>query len=167
MRVIYPLLQYQMNRIIGTELGRLHEVYFKKSLGISAFIATSIVSRKEMYEINKIYRGKTKSTDILSFPSTLTFEEHQNALKEQYLNQLIYKKHDPIQFGHIVICPNVILKRINRQSRSNSEIVMKSKIRRLLIHAFAHLCNLDHHKKEEFLKMRRFELELLSKVMKN
>ena len=151
-----------MNRIIGIELGKLHDVYFKKSLGISAYIATSIVSRKEMYKINEIYRGKSKSTDILSFPSTLTFEEHQNALKEQYLNQIIYKKHDPVQFGHIVICPDVISKRI----KSESEIVMKSKLRRLLIHAFVHLCNLDHHTRVEHLKMRRFELELLSKVMK-
>ena len=155
-----------LNRIIGVEIRKLHEIYFKKSLGINAFISTSILSRREMYKINKIYRGKSKSTDILSFPSTLTFEEHQNALKEQYLNQIVYKRHDKIQFGHIVICPDVIISRIVRNSRSDSGIVMKSKIRRLLIHAFAHLCNLDHHTLLEHFIMRRFELELLSKVMR-
>jgi rRNA maturation RNase YbeY len=156
-----------MNRIIGIEIRKLHEVYFKKSLGISAFIATSVVSRKEIYKINKIHRDKSKSTDILSFPSILTLEEHQKALKEQYLNQIIYKKHDPIQFGHIIICPDVISSRISRNSRSNSRIVMISKIRKLLIHAFAHLCNFDHHTNSEHFEMRRFELELLSKVMNN
>lgn len=155
-----------MNRIIGIEIGKLREIYFKKPLGINAFIATSILSRKEMHKINKIHRDKSKSTDILSFPSTLTFEEHQNSLKEQYLNELVYKKHDPVQFGHIVICPDVIISRMKRHSRNDSEIVMKSKLRRLLVHAFAHLCNLDHHTIAEFFIMRRFELELLAKVMR-
>ena len=153
-----------IKRIIHSEIGRLHEVYFKEALGISACIGTSIVSRKEMYKINRIHRNKTKSTDILSFPSTKTFAEHQIALKEQFLNQIFYGKHDPIQFGHIFICPDVVIRKILKDSRSQSGILLISKIRKLLVHAFAHLCNFDHHTFKEFRVMRRFELELLRKM---
>lgn len=154
------------NKIISSEFGKLHEVYFRAPLGINAFIATSLVSRKQMYRLNKMYRNKSKSTDILSFPSTLSFCEHQTTLKEQYLNQLIYGKHDPIQFGHIFVCPEIVLKRIDRYSRSDSKIVFRMKLRRLLIHAFAHLCNLDHYNLKDFISMRRLELELLRMIMR-
>lgn len=144
----------KFSSLIRTELDKLHQVYFKKPLGISAFIATSIVSRKDMYRLNRDYRSKAKSTDILSFPSSLSYSEHENALKEQFLNQIIYGKHVPIQFGHIVICPDVVMSRISG----------KFALRKLLIHSFAHLCNFDHHTRKDFKEMRRFELELLSKV---
>ena len=149
-----------LTKILKYELNKIHNSYFD-SLKVSGIMAASIVSRKEMFLINKKHRGKPRSTDILSFPSTSNLIEHQNSVKEQYLNSLIYGKSDPILFGHLIICPDVILKRLSRHCFSG--FILISRIRKLLTHGFAHLCNLDHHTFKEFKIMRSFEKSLLKR----
>lgn len=145
----------RFSKIIKQELLRLSDFYFK-SKGLEGILAASIVSRHEILRINWKYRGKMKCTDILSFPSSLSASEHERFMREQYLNIKIYGKNYPIQFGHLIICPNFILKRFYK----SSDWRLKLKLRKYLVHGFAHLCHFDHHSYKEYIEMRRFESDL-------
>lgn len=152
-----------IENIIKSELHKLNQIYFG-ALGLKGILAVSIVSRREILKINWKYRGKMKSTDILSFPSTTSVKEHETAVKEQFLNEKVYGKSWPVQFGHLIICPPVIFNRFPKLLFPASKCRLTLKLRKYLVHGFAHLGNLDHHSGEEFKIMRNFENYLKGKL---
>ena len=153
---------FSLSRFIKSELQKLHQVHFER-LGIAGILAASIVSRQEILRINWKYRGgRLKCSDILSFPSASSASDHEKARKEQYLNAKIHGKSVPIQFGHLIICPDFISRRLQRQ---NDDQMLRRRISKLLVHGFAHLCHLDHYKLEEYKIMQRFEDHLIRETM--
>lgn len=84
-------------------------------------------------ELNNLYRGKNKPTDILSFRS------HQ---------------HEDGFLGEIALCPDVALRRIGH---GPSQLHLN----KLMVHSFCHLIGHDHHRYDEWIAMRHCELSLL------
>ena len=156
----WPLLK----RLLEGELLAITESYFN-SFKASGIVAVSLVSRSEIFKLNQKYRKRARATDILSFPSTLSRSEHLNSVKEAYLNDLIYKRKQniSIQLGHLILCPEILKRRLTGPSFSSW--TLKYRIQRLLIHGFAHLCNLDHHHtREQVEEMLKFEKEMILKL---
>ena len=92
-------------------------------------------NNRNIKKLNKNFRNKNKSTDILSFP----FSEKLKILKEVYV-------------GDIIISYNFI-----DNPKSQSLKIFKEKLIKIFIHGFLHLLSFDHVKDKDYLKMLKEE----------
>ena len=119
---------------------------FEKSFLKNNIYCTLLLSgNKEIKNLNKKFRKKNKSTDVLSFP----FQSKKE------LNNLL-KKEKEIYLGDIIINLN----RIKKKDLENFEL----EFNRLWIHGLVHLFGHDHKKKKDFLKMDRLEKKYLNLI---
>ena len=118
----------------------LKEKKFKK---IDIFCTLLLSSDKEIIHLNKKFRKKNQSTDILSFPFHPKFELEKKLIKER-----------EIYIGDIIINLNKI---------KNKKILKNFKIEfdRLWIHGLLHLLGHDHKKDKDFSRMNRAEKKYL------
>ena len=86
-------------------------------------------------KLNKDFRNKNKSTDILSFP----FNKNLKISKKTYI-------------GDIIISYNFINK-----PKSQKIKFFKEKLIKTFIHGFLHLLNFDHIKNKDYKKMLKQE----------
>tara|TARA_S200000501_G_scaffold260486_1_gene244476 strand:+ start:219 stop:686 length:468 start_codon:yes stop_codon:yes gene_type:complete len=101
---------------------------------------------KEIKHLNKKFRKKNKTTDVLSFPFETKLE-----LKKKL------KKENEIYIGDIIINLNKI---------KNKKVLKKFKFEfdRLWIHGLVHLLGHDHKKDKDFLKMSQIEKKYFNSV---
>ncbi|MDQ3129368.1 MAG: rRNA maturation RNase YbeY [Acidobacteriota bacterium] len=100
----------------------------------SATIA--FVSDRKMLELNKNFRSKNSTTDVLSFP----FEADEYDLEIDNLGDVI-----------------ISVEQAERQARENN-LSLESEIKQLILHGILHLCGYDHE--TDAGEMNRRELEL-------
>jgi len=110
--------------------------FLKKKVSFTLLLSNN----KNIKKLNKNFRNKNKSTDILSFP----YNKKVKISKESYL-------------GDIIISYNFIDK-----PRSQSSKFFKEKLIKTFIHGFLHLLSFDHIKDKDYLKMLKEE-ELIYK----
>ena len=113
--------------------------FIKKRISLTLLLSNN----KNIKKLNKKFRNKNKSTDILSFPS----EKSLNMKKITYL-------------GDIAISYEFM----NRPKCSNN-LEFKIRVIKTFIHGFLHLLNFDHIKLKDFKKMIREE-EKIYQVIK-
>ncbi len=92
-------------------------------------------NNKNIKKLNKVFRKKNKSTDILSFP----LEKQIKISKKTYL-------------GDIIISYNYLDK-----PRSQDLKLFKEKVIKTFIHGFLHLLGFDHKKNRDYSKMLKEE----------
>ncbi len=97
-------------------------------------------NNKNIKILNKNFRNKNKSTDILSFP----FSNNVKISKKTYL-------------GDIVISLNYVDK-----PKKQKKILFKKNLIKTFIHGFLHLLNFDHKKNKDYKRMLKEE-ELIYK----
>lgn len=103
-------------------------------------VTIAFVSDRKMRELNRMFRGKNQTTDVLSFPSEPDdFEESENNL------------------GDIVIS----LEQAARQAAENN-LSFELEIKQLILHGILHLGGYDHE--IDAGEMNRLELELRDKL---
>ncbi len=97
----------------------------------------------EIKKLNKKFRNKNKSTDVLSFPfyNKKEFQKKLKIDKEIYLGDII-----------------VNINKIKDKNLKNSRL----EFNRLWIHGLVHLLGYDHKKKKDFYKMLEIEKKFLS-----
>ena len=110
--------------------------FLKKKVSFTILLSNN----KSIKKLNKSFRNKNKSTDILSFPSNKKLKK----IKENYI-------------GDIIISYNFIDK-----PKSQSFKFFKEKLIKTFIHGFLHLLNFDHIKDKDYIKMLKEE-ELIYK----
>ena len=98
---------------------------------------------REIKELNKKFRKKNKSTDILSFP----FYNKKNL-------KVKLKKNKEIYLGDIIINLNKIKNRHNKKK-------FKIEFNKLWIHGLVHLFGHDHKKNKDFDEMQKIEKKFL------
>ena len=103
-------------------------------------VAVAFVSDRKMRELNKMFRGKNSTTDVLSFP----FEPDEFETDEQNL-------------GDIVIS----LEQAARQAAEN-DLEFETEIKQLILHGILHLCGYDHE--TDAGEMNTLELKLRDKL---
>jgi probable rRNA maturation factor len=109
--------------------------YNKKIL----FCTLLLSGNKEIKYLNKKFRKKNKTTDVLSFPF-----HNKNELK------IKLKEDKEIYLGDIII-------NINKIGEKNKIENFKNKFDYLWIHGFVHLFGFDHKKDKDYLEMKRVE----------
>ena len=100
-------------------------------------------NNKNIKRLNKNFRNKNKSTDILSFP----FDKKENRHNQNYL-------------GDIIISYNYMDKPKFKNLR-----VFKQKVAKTFIHGFLHLLGYDHIKNNDYTKMIKEEEKLFKSVI--
>ena len=99
-------------------------------------------NNKNIKKLNKVFRKKNKSTDILSFPSDKKIKISKNT----YL-------------GDIIISYNYLDKPRSQDLKS-----FKEKVAKILIHGFLHLLGFDHKNNKDYSKMLKEENILFKSV---
>jgi len=100
-------------------------------------------NNKNVKKLNKEFRKKNKSTDILSFP----FNKKIKFSKKNYI-------------GDIIISYNFIDK-----PKSQKLKVFRDKLIKIFIHGFLHLLNFDHKKNKDYEKMLNEEKFIYQSVI--
>jgi probable rRNA maturation factor len=113
--------------------------FIKKKVSFTILLSDN----KNIKKLNKKFRNKNKTTDVLSFPS----EKKIDIKKSPYI-------------GDIVVSYEFMNK-----PKDLSELEFKNKISKILIHSFLHLLGYDHIKLKDFKKMR-VEEEKIYKTVK-
>lgn len=108
-------------------------------------VSLSFVDNKEIHELNKMYRGIDRATDVLSFPM-LSDDEFEIELEEKSL-------------GDIVIS----LERAFEQSIDYNHS-FKREVCFLVCHSMFHLLGYDHDTEENTKEMREKEEYILNKL---
>ena len=101
-----------------------------KFLGKKVSLTLLLSNNKNIKKLNKVFRNKNKSTDILSFP----LDKKIKIWKFTYL-------------GDIIISYNYL----NKPKSQNLKL-FKEKVIKLFIHGFLHLLGFDHIKNKDFKK---------------
>ena len=114
--------------------------FLNKRVSLSLLLSNN----KNIKKLNKDFRNKNKSTDILSFPFTNKIRISKNT----YL-------------GDIIISYNYLNK-----SKSQDVGSFKEKAIKIFIHGFLHLLGFNHQKDKDYFKMLREE-NLLYKHVKS
>ena len=99
-------------------------------------------NNKNIKKLNKVFRKKNKSTDILSFP----LDKKIKISKNTYL-------------GDVIISYNYLDKPRSQDLKS-----FKEKVAKILIHGFLHLLGFDHKKNKDYSKMLKEEKLIFKSV---
>ena len=108
------------------------------------FICSLLLSgNKEIRKLNKKFRNKDRSTDILSFP----FYERRILYKK-------IKKEKEIYLGDIII-------NLNKFKNKKDKSKFKEELNKLWIHGLIHLFGHKHKKDKDFMIMQKIEKKYL------
>ena len=99
-------------------------------------------NNKNIKKLNKYFRNKNQSTDILSFPSSKKIKISKNTF-----------------LGDIIISYNYLDK-----PKSQELNLFKDKVIKIFIHGYLHLLGFDHIKDKDYSKMLRRENFLYNSV---
>ena len=113
--------------------------YLNKKVSLTLLLSNN----RGIKKLNKNFRNKNKSTDILSFP----FSKNIKLNKETYL-------------GDIIISYNFIDK--PKSQKLNN---FKDKVIKTFIHGFLHLLGFDHIKNRDYKKMSKEEERIYKSVI--
>jgi probable rRNA maturation factor len=97
-------------------------------------VEVSLIDRRKMRKLNRIFRGLDKPTDILSFESPVDFPQICETER---------------MIGEVYLCPSYIS-------------THKVGIDRLLVHGLLHLLGFDHVRERARIKMQKLELKILA-----
>jgi len=115
---------------------------FSKSKLINFSI--QLTGNKEIRNLNKKFRKKNKTTDVLSFPY---YDPNETRIKLK-LNKTIY-------LGDIVI---------NLYKIDKRKIKFESEFNKLWVHGLVHLLGHKHHKNKDFFEMRKIENKIIKQL---
>tara|TARA_B110000037_G_scaffold150720_1_gene170007 strand:+ start:364 stop:834 length:471 start_codon:yes stop_codon:yes gene_type:complete len=114
--------------------------FIKKKVSLSILLSNN----KNIKRLNKKFRNKNKSTDVLSFP----FEKKIDIKKSAYIGDIV-----------------VSYEFINKPKTLNS-LEFRDKVSKLFIHSFLHLLGYDHIKLKDYKEMLAEE-EKIYKTIKS
>jgi probable rRNA maturation factor len=103
--------------------------------------SVAFVSDRRMKELNKFFRGKASTTDVLSFPHESDEFDTDNNL------------------GDIVIS----IEQAERQARENG-LALEDEIKQLILHGVLHLCGYDHEIDDGEMNKRELQLRRKLKI---
>lgn len=144
---IRPALRKKTARIISSRaLKRLCLDLLEDLSEAESELSLLVTGRKEIHKLNLEYRGKDKSTDVLSFP----------------LREGSAGAYSGTELGDVVISLDNCL-----EQAKDFGVKPREEFIRLLIHGTLHLLGYDHEgvSKKEAQRMRRKERSLLKKFV--
>jgi probable rRNA maturation factor len=106
--------------------------------GLGKELALKLVSRPQMRQLNRQFRGKDQPTNVLAFP----------AIRAQGAS--------PQPLGDVVICPAVLRREAHAQGKT-----LQAHWAHLVVHGALHLAGFDHEVERDAQRMERREIAVL------
>jgi len=106
-----------------------------------AGVTVAFVSDRAMRGLNRLWRGKRTTTDVLSFPA----------------EQSEFEKAEGLNMGDVVIS----VEQASRQATEHG-LGFENEVSQLILHGLLHLCGYDHETDRG--EMNRLELRLRNKL---
>ncbi len=116
------------------------KLFKNKDLSFTILLTNSV----KMKSLNKKFRKKNKSTDVLSFPSASLYGLKSIRKKNFYL-------------GDIAVSYEIV----NSRSKKNNFFYEFDKV---WVHGFLHLVGYDHIKNKDYFKMDKIEKRILNLI---
>ena len=113
--------------------------FLNKKISLSLLLSNN----KNIKKLNKYFRNKNKSTDILSFP----LNKKVKLSKQTYIGDII-----------------ISYEFINKPKLQKSKL-FKTKLIKTFIHGFLHLLNFDHIQNQDYKKMKKEEEKIYKSVI--
>tara|TARA_B110001452_G_scaffold162189_1_gene135010 strand:+ start:131 stop:601 length:471 start_codon:yes stop_codon:yes gene_type:complete len=113
--------------------------FIKKKVGLTILLSNN----KNIKKLNKKFRNKNKSTDVLSFPS----EKKINIKKSPYIGDIVFSYE------------------YMNKPKTLSTLEFKNKLAKIFIHGFLHLLGYNHIKLKDF-KVMLIEEEKIYQTIK-
>ena len=135
----WPKRMYKIKKIVKKIL-LVKELTFEKKYFY--FLNLVFVDDKNIKKINKAYRKKNKSTDVLTFVKLQTYHKTHNE----------------------VYCDIFFSAETIKKDAKKNLINFYDHITHLIVHCFLHVKGYDHKKKSDFLKMKILEEKILMKL---
>ena len=101
--------------------------FIKKKVSLTILLSDN----KNIKKLNKKFRNKNESTDVLSFPS----EKKINIKKSPYIGDIVFSYE------------------FMNKPKTLSSLEFKNKVTKIFIHGFLHLLGYDHIKSKDFNEM--------------
>ena len=147
-----PLKERELaEQVIGTVLDYLNCPY-------EAEVNLLLTTDEAIRELNREYREKDMSTDVLSFP----MNEFQHPLDFQRIEQeedCFHPESGELLLGDIVISKEHVFAQAEEYGHS-----VKREFAFLIAHSMLHLFGYDHMEEEERLQMERMQEEILERI---
>lgn len=106
--------------------------------------SVAFISDRRMKELNSFFRGKTITTDVLSFPHEADeFDQIASPIQEASSGYL----------GDIVIS----VEQAQKQAEENG-LTFENEIKQLILHGLLHLCGYDHETDDGEMNKRELRL---------
>tara|TARA_B100001121_G_scaffold301406_1_gene312488 strand:- start:375 stop:839 length:465 start_codon:yes stop_codon:yes gene_type:complete len=122
------------------DLNYKDKTHRKKKIFCTLLLSNNV----EIKKLNRKFRKKNKSTDVLSFPF---YNKKELKIK--------LKSENEIYLGDIVVNLNKIKYKKNKKN-------FRSEFNKLWVHGLVHLFGHDHKKDKEYIKMLKVEKKILS-----
>ena len=130
------------NRYLNTQAKKINlKKYFRSKL---INISILLTGNNDLRLLNKKFRKKNKTTDVLSFPSY-----DQNTIRTKL------KSQKNLYLGDIVLN----LYKIDRGKNN-----FKSEFDKLWVHGLVHLMGYKHYKNKDFFKMKKIEDKIINQL---
>lgn len=95
-----------------------------------------LISDRQMRKLNRDFRGKNATTDVLSFP----FEPDEFESEENHLGDIL-----------------ISVEQAQRQAAEN-DLALEIELKQLILHGVLHLCGYDHETDDGAMNRRELEL---------
>ena len=111
--------------------------------------SVALISDRRMKELNRFFRGKDSTTDVLSFP-------HE---EDEFESLSTTEESSPNFLGDIVIS----VEQAAKQAKENS-LTLENEIQQLMLHGLLHLCGYDHETDKGEMNKRELDLRRELKI---
>lgn len=108
-------------------------------------VSVVIIGNQRMKTLNRQYRGKNKTTDVLSFSSVI--------------RDLPVSKEMPGTLGDIFICQDVAIKQAKEAGHS-----LRKEMQTLFVHGLLHLLGYRHGKAADRDKMFKLQNKIIKRI---
>ncbi len=132
---------YKKTELLDNYISYLRKKNFSFSLRLAG--------NYEIKNLNRKFRKKNKTTDVLSFPF----------YRDKELKKKI-KTEKNIYLGDVII-------NFYKVNKKNNEKDFKKEFNKLWIHGFLHLLGHKHYTNKDFNKMSKVEKKIFNKIHKN
>ena len=130
------------NRYLNTQAKKINlKKYFKSKL---INISILLTGNNDIKFLNKKFRKKNKTTDVLSFPNY-----DQNIIRTKL------KSQKNLYLGDIAL---------NLYKFDKGKNKFKSEFDKLWVHGFVHLMGYRHYKNKDFFKMKKIEDKIIKQL---
>ena len=123
-------------------LNKKNNLFKKKRLIFSLAVSDTTKIKK----LNRLYRKKNLSTDVLSFP----FYEKKILTKK-------IKKEKEVYIGDVIV-------NLNKIRNKNNKKIFLSEFNKLWVHGLVHLFGYKHKRNKDFHKMNKLEKKYLKTI---